>query len=162
MSESRSFLLRNPKWCSMSLAVRYILCIVFFFFFQAEDGIRDVAVTGVQTCALPISSKTVAEWFPARERGVAVAIFDSGSSVGGFLAPYFAAFLAIHFGWRFAFLTSGLLGFLWLILWTNIYHPLDSHPRVSEEERRLIQAGRETASASPGKGATRWLPLLKQ
>ena len=110
----------------------------------------------------PGASKTVAEWFPARERGVAVAIFDSGSSVGGFLAPYFAAFLAIHFGWRFAFLTSGLLGFLWLILWTNIYHPLDRHPRVSEEERRLIQAGRETASASPRKGAARWLPLLKQ
>jgi ACS family hexuronate transporter-like MFS transporter len=60
-------------------------------------------------CNWPGASKTVAEWFPAKERGVAVAIFDSGSSVGAVIAPPLVAFLAYHFGWRFAFLTAGSL-----------------------------------------------------
>jgi len=111
-------------------------------------------------CNWPGASKTVAEWFPANERGVAVAIFDSGSSIGGFLAPPFVAFVAYRFGWRFAFLTSGMLGFLWLILWLSLYHPLRSHPRVSEDERRLVETGRGTASVSSRHGAARFLVLL--
>jgi ACS family hexuronate transporter-like MFS transporter len=113
-------------------------------------------------CNWPGASKTVAEWFPARERGVAVAIFDSGSSIGGFLAPSFVAFIAYYFGWRFAFFTSGTLGFLWLILWLNIYRPLRTHPRLSQEERTLIESGREAPAASAERGAIRWLRLLKE
>ncbi len=113
-------------------------------------------------CNWPGASKTVAEWFPAKERGVAVAIFDSGSSVGAVIAPPLVAFLAYHFGWRFAFLTAGSLGFLWLLLWLSLYRPLASHPRVSEEERALIRVGQELQPASSRQGAARWLGLLKQ
>lgn len=113
-------------------------------------------------CNWPGASKTVAEWFPARERGLAVAIFDSGSSVGAVIAPPFVAFVAYHFGWRFAFLTAGLLGFLWLILWLSLYHPLSSHPRLDRQERELIESGRDTAAASTALGAKRFLDLLKQ
>jgi ACS family hexuronate transporter-like MFS transporter len=113
-------------------------------------------------CNWPGASKTVAEWFPARERGVAVAIFDSGSSIGGFLAPPFVAFVAYAFSWRIAFLAAGLLGFLWLILWLSLYHPLHSHPRLSAQERALIDSGREAPVASSRKGVMRWLSLLGQ
>src|SRR5205823_2610427 len=74
-------------------------------------------------CNWPGASKTVAEWFPAKERGLAVAIFDSGSSIGAVVAPPFVAFLAYTFGWRSAFFVSGTLGFLWLILWLSLYRP---------------------------------------
>jgi MFS transporter, ACS family, hexuronate transporter len=113
-------------------------------------------------CNWPGASKTVAEWFPARERGLAVAIFDSGSSVGAVLAPPFVAFVTYHFGWRFSFLAAGSLGFFWLILWLSVYRPLRSHPRLSDEERRLIEAGRDIAPRSRESGVGRWLVLLRQ
>ncbi len=113
-------------------------------------------------CNWPGASKTVAEWFPARERGLAVAIFDSGSSIGGFLAPPFVAFVAYNFGWRFAFFTSGLLGLLWLIPWLNLYRPLARHPRVRPEERRLIESGRDAPADTTEKSVARWLGLFRQ
>ena len=110
----------------------------------------------------PGASKTVAEWFPAKERGLAVGIFDSGSSVGGALAAVLVPWLAIFLGWRFAFLTAGSLGLAWLGLWLYLYHPLKSHPRLSSEERLVIEAGRDTAPVSSRRGAARYLSLLTQ
>ena len=78
----------------------------------------------------PGATKAVAEWFPKRERGWAVALFDSGSSIGGAVAPFLVLFLYHNFGsWRPAFLITGTLGFLWLIAWRRLYHPPASHPR---------------------------------
>jgi MFS transporter, ACS family, aldohexuronate transporter len=110
----------------------------------------------------PGASKTVAEWFPAKERGVAVAIFDSGSSVGGAVAAVMVPWIAILLGWRYAFTVSGALGIVWLILWLKIYRPLASHPTVTQHERELIQAGQDTAAKSARQGIGRWLPLLAE
>ncbi len=110
----------------------------------------------------PGASKAVAEWFPARERGVAVAIFDSGSSVGALIAPPLIAWLASIFGWRYAFLTAGLLGFFWLIPWLTLYYPLRGHPRLTDEECEHIESGRDTPAVSAHRGLNRWLGLLKQ
>jgi ACS family hexuronate transporter-like MFS transporter len=112
-------------------------------------------------CNWPGASKTVAEWFPAHERGVAVAVFDSGSSVGAIIAPPFVALITYELGWRFAFLTAGTLGFLWLIPWLYFYHPVQTHPRLSAEERRLIEGQRSAPEASPLTGVGRWLGLLR-
>ncbi|AEU35305.1 MFS transporter [Granulicella mallensis] len=109
----------------------------------------------------PGASKTVAEWFPSQERSVAVAIFDSGSSVGGALAAMVIPWIAIEFGWRWSFIFSGLLGFLWLIAWLFVYHPLDRHPRVGQPELDLIRAGQEMPSKSQEQGLQRWLRLAK-
>lgn len=109
----------------------------------------------------PGASKAVAEWFPAKERGVAVAIFDSGSSVGGAIAAITVPWIAIALGWRYAFALSGVLGFLWLPLWLRVYYPLRSHPQLSAEERSVIEAGRDTARESGATGAAKWLRLLK-
>jgi len=109
----------------------------------------------------PGASKTVAEWFPARERSVAVAIFDSGSSVGGAIAALSLPFIALRFGWRVAFLASGLLGFVWLAVWLRVYHPLESHPRVTPAESALILAGRDAPQQSGGVGVRRWLNLVR-
>src|SRR5271154_5602631 len=108
----------------------------------------------------PGASKTVAEWFPSQERSVAVAIFDSGSSVGGALAALVIPWTAIAFGWRWSFVFSGLLGFVWLAVWLRVYHPLDRHPRVTAEEAALIRAGQDKALRSERKGISRWLHLL--
>jgi MFS transporter, ACS family, hexuronate transporter len=107
----------------------------------------------------PGASKVVAEWFPAKERSLAVAIFDSGSSVGGAIAALTLPLIAVAFGWRAAFVASGVLGFVWLLVWLRVYHPLDRHPRVSAEETAMIRAGQELPSGSSRRGARRWLDL---
>jgi ACS family hexuronate transporter-like MFS transporter len=109
----------------------------------------------------PGASKTVAEWFPSEERGLAVAIFDSGSSVGGALAAIAIPWIAIAFGWRWSFVFSGALGFIWLVMWLLIYHPLDRHPWVAQEEVALIRAGQDSTLRSQGNGVQRWLRLVR-
>ncbi len=87
----------------------------------------------------PGATKAVAEWFPKRERGWAVALFDSGSSVGGAIAPFLVLWLYQTFGgWQYAFVITGTLGFLWLIAWRFLYYPPESHPRIREAERAMI------------------------
>ncbi len=112
-------------------------------------------------CNWPGANKAVAEWFPDRERGMAVAIFDSGSSVGGVIAALIIPWVALQVGWRHAFLVSGSLGLLWVVLWLFVYRPLSSHPRVSQEELKLITSGHGIATGSSGTGLVRWLRLLK-
>jgi len=109
----------------------------------------------------PGASKTVAEWFPSQERSLAVAIFDSGSSVGGAVAALAVPLIALEFGWRSAFVFSGLLGFVWLAMWLRVYHPLDRHPRVTEQEVAFIRAGQDVPATSADRGVRRWLNLVR-
>jgi ACS family hexuronate transporter-like MFS transporter len=114
----------------------------------------------------PGATKAVSEWFPRRQRGLAVALFDSGSSVGAALAPALLVLLTARFGgWRPAFVVVGLLGFVWVFLWRRHYHPPETHPRVSEGERAMILADRaaEHADVAPEAGAPlpRWTELLR-
>jgi ACS family hexuronate transporter-like MFS transporter len=109
----------------------------------------------------PGASKTVAEWFPSQERSLAVAIFDSGSSVGGAVAALAIPFIALTFGWRSAFVFSGMLGFFWLLLWLRVYHPLHKHPRVTGQEVSLIRAGQQAPVPSTSRGLERWITLAR-
>jgi ACS family hexuronate transporter-like MFS transporter len=68
--------------------------------------------------------------------------------------------VALALGWRYAFAVSGLLGFAWLGLWLAVYHPLERHPKLTGEERALIEAGHDTAKHSERTGAARWLHVL--
>jgi ACS family hexuronate transporter-like MFS transporter len=87
----------------------------------------------------PGAAKTVAEWFPKHERGWAVALYDSGSAIGGAIAPLLVIGVYSWTGsWRPAFVVTGLLGFVWVLVWKWFYHPPETHPRISAEERAMI------------------------
>jgi len=73
----------------------------------------------------PAAIKTVAEWFPARERAFATGIFNSGSNVGAVLAPLVVPWIAIHYSWRWAFVITGMMGLVWLLFWGALYRKPD-------------------------------------
>jgi ACS family hexuronate transporter-like MFS transporter len=99
----------------------------------------------------PGATKGVSEWFPRRESGWAVALFDSGSSIGGALAPLIVLWIYHTFGsWRPAFIITGSLGFCWLLLFRWFYHPPETHPRLSAGERALIMQDRVDRQGDPG------------
>src|SRR6266566_4508091 len=108
----------------------------------------------------PAATKAVSEWFPKHERGLATALFDSGSSVGGAISPFIVLWIYFRWGWRPAFIVPGLLGFLWLVVWRRFYYPPEQHPRISEVERRMLAADKE-GYEQPGNVRTRWQDLLK-
>lgn len=95
----------------------------------------------------PGATKAVSEWFPRCERGLATALFDSGSSIGGALAPFLVLGIYFHWGWRLAFVLPGLLGFVWLMAWRKMYYPPDVHPRIGENELEMILADRQDGKA---------------
>ena len=107
----------------------------------------------------PAATKAVSEWFPKRERALATALFYSGSSIGGAVAPFLVLWIYFRWGWRPAFAVPGILGFLWLIAWRWLYYSPDIHPRISPTERAMIESDHEESRAR----GTRlpWAALLK-
>ncbi len=109
----------------------------------------------------PGATKAVSEWFPKRERGLATALFDSGSSVGGAVAAWLILWIYSRWGWRPAFAIPGALGFLWLLVWRRWYHPPESHPQISEAERQMILADKQEGSLkTSGRTPLGWQTLL--
>jgi MFS transporter, ACS family, hexuronate transporter len=88
----------------------------------------------------PAAIKTVAEWFPRRERAFATGLFNSGSNVGAVVAPLTVPIVAVTWGWQAAFLFTGVLSAIWLITWLAVYRPPAQHPKLSSEELALIRS----------------------
>jgi ACS family hexuronate transporter-like MFS transporter len=115
-----------------------------------QFGLARFALGFGESANFPAAIKTVADWFPQRERALATGIFNSGANIGAVVAPLVVPFLAVHYGWRSAFIFTGAVGFVWVILWLWLYHKPQDHPRLSPEELALIEAGDKA-----GEGAQR-------
>lgn len=104
----------------------------------------------------PAAIKTVAEWFPRRERALATGIFNSGSNIGAIVAPLVVPFIAVRWGWQAAFLFTGILSATWLVVWLSVYRPPEQHSRLSNAERQFIRGDTEQPTAR-----VPWLQLLR-
>lgn len=104
----------------------------------------------------PAAIKTVAEWFPRRERALATGIFNSGSNIGAIVAPLVVPFIAVRWGWQAAFLFTGILSATWLVVWLSVYRPPEQHSRLSNAERQFIRSDTEQPTAR-----VPWLQLLR-
>jgi ACS family hexuronate transporter-like MFS transporter len=111
-------------------------------------SIARFALGAGEAANFPASIKTVTEWFPARERALAVGIFNSGTNVGALITPLLVPFIAAAWGWQGAFIATGALGFVWLALWLWFYRRPEEHPYLGPAEFTLIREGRP-AAASP-------------
>ncbi len=103
----------------------------------------------------PGAAKAVSEWFPKQERALATAIYDSGSSIGGAIAPFIILPLYLRWGLKPAFAIPGILGFLWLIVWRNFYYSPADHPRISSAEREMLINDAAADVATPAAPAKR-------
>lgn len=104
----------------------------------------------------PGAIKATAEWFPRKERAFATGIFNAGSNVGAIVGPLSVPFIAAAWGWRWAFIVTGALGFVWLVFWLAIYRSPEQHPKVSAAELAYIRSDPvEPVTSVP------WLSLLK-
>lgn len=112
-----------------------------------------------ESANFPASIKTVAEWFPARERALAAGVFNAGTNVGAIVTPLLVPWIALTWGWRAAFVVTGALGFLWLGAWLAYYRRPEEHPRVSAAELAYVRGG--APQTSNGEPRVRWLELLR-
>jgi len=108
----------------------------------------------------PGATKAVSEWFPKHERGLATAVFDSGSSIGGAIAPLIVLPIYFRWGMRPAFVIPGLLGLVWLLAWRWLYYRPQDHPRITASEREMIlaDAANDLTTSYP---SPKWRDLLK-
>lgn len=86
----------------------------------------------------PAGVKSISEWFPIKERALAVGIFSAGSAMGATIAVPIVSFVALAWGWRMAFVVTGALGFIWLLVWLKYYFLPEHNTRITEKERALI------------------------
>ena len=121
-----------------------------------EFGIARFSLGLGESGNFPAAIKTVAEWFPQRERSLATGIFNSGANVGAILAPAIVPWVALHYSWRAAFLVTGTFSMLWIFWWYRNYRKPADHPTLTGAELRYIY---EEAAQQMGPGM-RWLRLL--
>src|SRR5690349_8042237 len=104
----------------------------------------------------PTAIKTIAEWFPQKERALATGVMNAGTNVGATVAPILVPLLTVAYGWPAAFVSTGALGFWWLALWLAFYQPIKESKRLGDAERKYILAdqGEVTERQVP------WIRLL--
>lgn len=123
-------------------------------FFRGLLGLNEAA-------AIPSGIKAVGEWFPAKERSVAVGWFNAGTSLGAMLAPPLIIYVALQSSWRWAFVVPGILGLVWAALWYFCYRSPREHALIGPEERQYIEDGQAKAQPTTAKPALKEIVFTK-
>jgi ACS family hexuronate transporter-like MFS transporter len=141
-------------WSIVAMAHAAVCSTFGFFIARAALGLSEAG-------NFPAAIKTIAEWFPKKERAFATGIFNSGSNAGAIIAPLTVPFIAVHWGWQWAFIITGFTGIIWLILWLVIYQVPALHKSLSRGEYDYINSDNEQ-SISPTFGQIQlsWPALL--
>lgn len=103
-------------------------------------GVARTALGLTEAGNFPAAIKTVAEWFPKKERALATGIFNSGANIGAIVAPLTVPFIALHYGWKWTFIITGLIGFIWLFFWLRMYTTPKDSKKLSKEEFDYIHS----------------------
>lgn len=133
---------------------------------MAHAAARGVASFAVARFALgigesanfPATVKSVAEWFPKKERAFAAGLFNSGSTVGAITAPIIVSGITLAMGWQWAFIVTGVLGFVWVVFWLAWYQSPQKHPKISQQELEYIH---QDEMENSNEKSIKWLSLFK-
>lgn len=110
----------------------------------------------------PGAAKTVAEWFPDKERAIATGVFNMGAGLGAAVAVPLVGFLIIKYGWQSAFIVTGAIGFVWVLLWLLLYRTPESHPAITKQELAYIKSGQTEEPKVGGEKAGIWKDALSR
>ncbi|MBU6299235.1 MAG: MFS transporter, partial [Alphaproteobacteria bacterium] len=128
-------------WASAQVLCAFVTSLAGFSFMLFALGLGESG-------SFPAALRAVAEWFPQRERALANGLFNAGTNIGAVMSPVIVPIVTLTFGWRAAFIVTGSLSLLWLILWVTFYrHPSD-HKRVSPEELAYIKSDNHVVEKS--------------
>jgi MFS transporter, ACS family, hexuronate transporter len=110
----------------------------------------------------PAAIKTTAEWFPKKERALATGIFNSGTNIGAIIAPLTVPFIAVTWGWKWAFIITGLIGFIWLVLWQLYYTTPKESTKLTKAEFDYIHSDKEDENigSETTEAKVPWVKLL--
>ena len=110
----------------------------------------------------PAAIKTVTEWFPKKERAFATGIFNSGTNIGAIVAPLSVPFIAQQWGWKWAFIITGMIGFVWLIFWFLLYEIPGKQKKLSQTEFDFIHSDKDEDHSAEALAAPKmsWAKLL--
>ncbi len=134
------YALSTALWSIASIAHAFVKSTFGFIAARSFLGITEAG-------NFPSAIKSVAEWFPKKERALATGIFNSGANMGAIAAPLIVPFIAAKFGWQYAFIVTGSIGFVWLILWLLIYKLPHKHKNLSSAEFEYIHADEDENNA---------------
>ena len=112
-----------------------------------------------ESANFPAAIKSVAEWFPKKDRAFATGLFNSGATVGAVTAPVIVSAITLAMGWQWAFIITGALGFIWVVLWLVYYHAPEKHPKVSKAELDYITQDEDLNNSS--EQVMKWRDLFK-
>lgn len=126
------------------------------FGFMSARGVLGVSESG----NFPAAIKTVAEWFPKKERALATGIFNSGTNVGAIIAPLTVPLIALYWGWQWAFIITGAIGLLWLAFWFVMYDSPSKHKKLHKAEFEYIHSDKDDVIEHQSKEKVSWLKLL--
>ena len=114
-----------------------------------------------ESANFPAAIKTVAEWFPKKERALATGIFNSGTNIGAVLAPLTVPYITVAWGWKWAFIITGSIGFIWVILWLMYYEIPAKHKKLLKPEFDYIHGDAEDkADEATKEEKVSWVRLL--
>src|SRR6478735_4945702 len=126
-------------WCFASTAHGMVASVTGFILARIVLGLGEGG-------NFPTCIKTIATWFPVRDRALATGIFNSGSNIGAMVAPLIGAALVYFWDWQAAFYVTGAIGLIWVVFWLLIYRAPAEHPRVSPSELAYIEQDPEIAT----------------
>ena len=109
-----------------------------------------------ESANFPAAIKTITEWFPKKERAFATGLFNSGSNIGAIVAPLIVTYITVEYGWREAFIVTGLLGFIWIIAWLACYQVPAKAKGLSKEEFEYIHQDKDEEEGDDGKKLPWW------
>jgi ACS family hexuronate transporter-like MFS transporter len=150
-------------WSAAAIGTAFARTAAGFSFARAMLGVSESAI-------FPGSIKTIAEWFPQDERALATGIFNAGTNMGAIVTPLVVPWIALTWGWQWAFVGTGALGFLWLLLWIPLYRSPEATLNAGEiaaDGTRPGDAtigdnhgGRSAGTSSPGESRSPWISLF--
>lgn len=138
-------------WSAASVAHAAGNSFLSFIVLRSASGLGESGV-------FPASIKTVAEWFPQKERALATGVFNAGSNVDALLTPLIVPWITVRFGWRVAFIVTGSIGFFWLVFWLALYRKPEEHPRLTKDELSYIISDCAPTPSEDSMGKTHCVP----